>query len=47
MVLIFFFLLLCRMSAVAYLASYLSRGNFLSAPLVASILKRFLSIIFS
>ncbi|XP_075655326.1 uncharacterized protein LOC142625575 isoform X1 [Castanea sativa] len=29
-----------RMSAVAYLASYLSRGNFLSAPLVASILKR-------
>ncbi|KAE8077854.1 hypothetical protein FH972_016374 [Carpinus fangiana] len=29
-----------RMSAVAYLASYLSRANFLSAPLVAGMLKR-------
>ncbi|KAK9279483.1 hypothetical protein L1049_013162 [Liquidambar formosana] len=29
-----------RMSAVAYLASYLSRGKFLSASLVASMLKR-------
>ncbi|GLT53358.1 hypothetical protein SLA2020_266360 [Shorea laevis] len=29
-----------RMSAVAYLASYLSRANFLSAPLVARMLKR-------
>ncbi|KAB1224016.1 RNA polymerase I-specific transcription initiation factor RRN3 [Morella rubra] len=29
-----------RMSAVAYLASYLSRANFLSAPFVASMLKR-------
>ena len=31
----------CRMSAVAYLASYLSRAKFLSAALVASILQRF------
>ncbi|GMY34329.1 RNA polymerase I-specific transcription initiation factor RRN3 isoform X1 [Fagus crenata] len=29
-----------RMSAISYLASYLSRANFLSAPLVASMLKR-------
>lgn len=30
-----------RMSAVAYLASYLSRAKFLSAALVASFLQRF------
>lgn len=41
----FSFYIFCRMSAAAYLASYLSRAKFVSAALVASILQRFGSII--
>jgi len=35
----------CRMSAVAYLASYLSRAKFLSAALVTTIIQRFENIL--
>lgn len=36
----------CRMSAVAYLASYLSRAKFVSASLVADMLERLLNILY-
>lgn len=36
----------CRMSSVAYLASYLSRAKFIPSSLVASILKRLEVVIF-
>jgi len=35
----------CRMSAVAYLASYLSRAKFLSAAMVTTIIQRFQNIL--